>query len=127
MNGINFFIRAQGSKLGQDYGINRSRIYYVTTLPRVEDHDVQTMNLYWKESASLFQSAEMSSLVYFRQMAAIKINMQPLLISISSILRLFLYQVYFVLVLTSTNHNARNRYPEMVRRFVICNNIHLQK
>ena len=31
--------------------------------PRVEDHDVQIMNLYWKESASLFQSAGMSSLV----------------------------------------------------------------
>ena len=26
----------------------------------------------------------------------------------------FFGQVYFVLVLTSTNHNARNRYPEMV-------------
>ena len=31
--------------------------------PRVEDHDVQMMDLYWKESASLFQSAGMSSLV----------------------------------------------------------------
>ena len=64
-----------------------SRIYRVTTLPRVEDYDVQTMNLYWKKSASLFQSAEMSRPVYFRQMAAIKINIQRLLISISSILR----------------------------------------
>ena len=33
--------------------------------PRVEDHDAQMINLYWKESASLFQSAGMSSLVWW--------------------------------------------------------------
>ena len=32
-------------------------------VPRVEDNDVQIMDLYWKESVSLFQSAGMSSLV----------------------------------------------------------------
>ena len=42
------------------------------------------------------------------QMAAIKKIVQ--LLPISSVL----CQVFFVLVLTSTNHKARNRYPEMI-------------
>ena len=71
-----------GQNSGKKIGINGSPIYHVTTLPGAEDQDVKTMNLYWKESASILQSEERSSLVYFRQMAAIIINVKPLLISI---------------------------------------------
>ena len=35
-------------------------------------------------------------------------------------------QVYFVLVLTSTNHKARNRYPEMVMARTFNADAHLQ-
>ena len=35
-------------------------------------------------------------------------------------------QVYFVLVLTSTNHKARNRYPEMVMAQTVNADAHLQ-
>ena len=35
----------------------------------------------------------------------------------------FFGQVYFVLVLTSTNHNARNRYPEMVTARTVYRNL----
>ena len=44
----------------------------------------------------------------FPQMAAIKKMFNFYLFPVS------LGQVYFVLVLTSTNHRARNRHPEMV-------------
>ena len=102
---------------------------------RFEDHYVYLMNLYWKEFAPLFQSARLYAkkiilfmlsiravisyyLILFRPIAALQVA------AIKNLFHLYsspvaLGQIYFVLVLISTNHNARYPYPEMVSRTVL--------
>ena len=96
--------------------------------PRVKDHDVQIMNLYWKESASLLHRAGTSRLVC--QMFQINelffmlsFNVFPCTVYYwvlfsadyhkwlpsKKFFNFYLFpvslgQVYFILVLTSTNH-----------------------
>ena len=46
-----------------DLWCDAAQAFSLSLATRLEDHDVQIMNLYWKECASLFQGAGMSRLV----------------------------------------------------------------
>ena len=110
--------------------------HLLSLAPRVEDHDVQTLkwwistgknplhsSLAWMTRVVrwMFQINKAFFYAVFPRSAYYWILFRPTSASgcHEKIVQLYFFpislgQVYFVLVFTSTNHKARNRYPEMV-------------